>query len=184
MAEERPSDPGADPPAAQRPSSYPAPLAPRSRIWPAIALCAIALAVIATAVAVVALIMATGRSPASSTAATTTAPTYTPAEVSAAQRQLCGTYKLAAKAVQVDTNGTDKALARIATTNSAVMLDNAAASLALDDKYRDAARILATAYLNATAMSTTDVANDAEWQAAIGDVIVKDAVMKKLCGGG
>lgn len=123
------------------------------------------------------------RSPASSKAATATTPTFTPAEASAAQRPLCDTYKLAARAVQVDTNGTDKALARIATTNGDVMLDNAATSPALDNKYRDAAHTLATAYLNATAMSATDVANDSQWQAAIDDVIAKDAVMKKLCGG-
>ena len=59
-------------------------------------------------------------------------PTYTAAETAAAQRQLCDTYTLAARAVQIDTNGTDKALARIALTNAAVMLDNAAANPALD----------------------------------------------------
>lgn len=180
MTEDQPANPGVGPPAPTNPASS----APRSRIWPAIALGAIVLAVVATVVAVVALNAATTRSPASSTTATATTPTHTPAEVSAAQRQLCDTYQLAAKAVQVDTNGTDKALARIATTNSAVMLENAAASPALDNKYRDAARTLAAAYLNATAMSTTDVANDAQWQAAIDDVIAKDGVMKKLCGGG
>ncbi len=74
--------------------------------------------------------------------------TYTAAETAAAQRQLCDTYKLAARAVQVDTNGSDKALARIALTNAAVMLDNAAADPALDAKHRDAARALATAYRN------------------------------------
>ena len=75
-------------------------------------------------------------------------PTHSAAETAAAQRQLCDTYTLAARAVQVDTNGSDKALARIALTNAAVMLDNAAADPALDATHRDAARALATAYRN------------------------------------
>lgn len=63
-----------------------------------------------------------------------------PAQTAAAQRQLCDTYKLVAHAVPVDTNGSDKALARITLTNAAAILDNAAADPALDAKHRDAAR--------------------------------------------
>lgn len=72
--------------------------------------------------------------------ATTSVPTYTAAQTAAAQRQLCDTYKLVAHAVPVDTNGSDKALARITLTNAAAILDNAAADPALDAKHRDAAR--------------------------------------------
>jgi hypothetical protein len=48
-------------------------------------------------------------------------------------------------AVRVDTAGTDKALARIATTNGAIMLEMAAANPALDTNHRDAAHALAMA---------------------------------------
>ena len=95
-------------------------------------------------------------------------PTHSAAETAAAQRQLCDTYTLAARAVQVDTNGSDRALARIALTNAAVMLDKAAADPALDAKHRDAARALATAYLMDTAKSSNDVATDAEFQGRAG----------------
>ncbi len=134
------------PPAEQWTPSQAAPTPTRSRTWPAVALAAIALVV-----AVAALIVALTKSTHAASPATTTPPTYTAAETAAAQRQLCDTYKLAARAVQVDTNGNDTALARIALTNAAVMLDNAAANPALDAEHRDAARALATAYLIDTA---------------------------------
>jgi hypothetical protein len=183
MAGDLPPDFGAEstgrPPAAQWMPAYPAQPAPRPRTW-----LAIALAAIATAVAIAALIVALTRS--TTPPATTTAPRYTAAETASAQRQLCDTYKLAARAVQVDTNGNDVALGRIATTNAAAMLDNAAGNPALDAKNRDAARALATAYRTTTAMATKGVATDAEWRAALDDVNAKDAVMKDVCvnGGG
>ncbi|WP_110881972.1 hypothetical protein [Mycobacterium vulneris] len=78
-------------------------------MWQAIALGAMVLALVATVVAVVALVAATSRSPGSSAAPTTAAPTYSAAEVSAAQQKLCAAYKLAAQAVQIDTNGDNPA---------------------------------------------------------------------------
>ncbi|WP_082950293.1 MULTISPECIES: hypothetical protein [unclassified Mycobacterium] len=160
-----------------RPSNWAQP-GSRSFPWQAIALA------LTAAVAVGALIVALTRPTDTRSSVTTAAAhTYSAAEISAAQQELCVTYRLAAHAVQVDTAGTDKALARIATTNSAVMLDNAAASPALDAKHRDAARTLAAAYLTATAKSSNEVANDAEWQAAVDDVNAKDAVMKQVCSG-
>lgn len=84
--------------------------------------------------------------------------------------------------MQVDTNGNNPASARIATTNGAVMLDNAAANPALDAAQRDAARALAAAYLKTTAMGNRDVASDADFHAALDDLIAKDAAMKKVCG--
>jgi hypothetical protein len=168
------------PPAEQWTPLQATPTPPRSRSWPAVALAALAL-VVAVAALVVALRNSTRTAP---PPPTTTGPTYTAAETSAAQRQLCDTYKLAARAVQVDTNGSDRAFARIALTNAAVMLDNAAADPALDAKHRDVARALATAYLTDTAKSSSDTASDTEFRAAIDDVNAKDAAMKQVCGGG
>ncbi|WP_425294058.1 hypothetical protein [Mycobacterium attenuatum] len=139
---------------------------------------------IATAVAVAAFVVAVANSTSSTPSVTTTAPTYTAAETAAAQQQLCDTYRLVAQAAKVDTAGTDKALARIATTNGALMLYMAAANPALGSKDRDAARALAMAEGALTAKGSYGVATDAEYQAALDDAIAKDAAMKKVCGGG
>jgi negative regulator of sigma E activity len=142
---------------------------------------AIALAGIATVVAVAALIVAlTG--PSSSTPSATS--TYTAADIASAQQQLCDTYTAEARTVRADTSGNDEALARVAATNGAVMLYNAAANPALGAKYRDAARALATAYGNVSAMGSKGVASDAEWRAVLDDANAKDAAMKQVCGGG
>ncbi|BBX75599.1 hypothetical protein MSHI_35050 [Mycobacterium shinjukuense] len=81
------------------------------------------MAAVAAVVAVAALIVALTNARPAAAPATTSLPTYTAAETAAAQRQLCDTYKLAAHAVEVDTGGNNRALARIADTNGAVMLD-------------------------------------------------------------
>jgi hypothetical protein len=141
------------------------------------------LAAIATAVAVAALIVALTR-PSSAASAEAKPPTYTAAETAAAQQQLCDIYKLAARAVQVDTNGTDQALARASLTNSAVLLSNAAADPALDSDHRNAAKALASAYLIDSAKSSSVVATEPDFRAAVDDVNAKDAAMKKVCGGG
>ncbi|BBZ42323.1 hypothetical protein [Mycobacterium conspicuum] len=148
------------------------------RTWPAVAL-----ATIAVVVAVAALIMALTRSTHASQPPAITTPTYRAAETAAAQRQLCDTYKLAAQAVAIDTGGGDKALARIATTNGALLLNMAAANPTLDANHRDAARALATAYGTLTAKGTYGIASDSEYQAALDDIVAKDAVLKKVCGG-
>lgn len=167
------------PPAEGWTPASPAQPSSRSQTWPAIALAAIALVV-----AVIALVVALLRSAPASPPRTATASAPTAAEAAAAQQQLCDTYKLAARAVQLDTNGNNAALARIADTNGAVMLNMAAANPALDAAHRDAARALATAYLMVTAKGNTDIASDAEFRAAIDDVVAKDAAMKQVCGGG
>lgn len=170
--------------AAQPPAgSWPPPHFPQSvsrpRPWLAIAV------VITAAVAVAALVVALMRPTAShSSEATAAAPTHTPAEAAAAQQRLCETYKLAARAVQVDTNGSDKAFARIALTNSASLLFNVSNDPALDEQHRSAAQALATAYLTDTAKSSEGAATEAEFQEAVADVNAKDAAMKKVCGGG
>ncbi|BBX99028.1 hypothetical protein MLAC_43220 [Mycobacterium lacus] len=145
--------------------------------WLAIVVAAIA-AVVAVAALIVALINSTSPAP----SAATTTPTYTAAETAAAQRQLCDTYKLVARAVQADTNGSDKALARITLTNGAAILDNASADPALDAKHRDAARALAAAYRTTIAIASGGT--QPEWQAALDDGNAKDAAMKRVCGGG
>ncbi|WP_244187375.1 hypothetical protein [Mycobacterium gastri] len=84
--------------------------------------------------------------------------------------------------MQVDTNGSDKALARVTLTNSAAMLENSSADPALNAKYRDAAHALADAYRTTTVMSS--VGTEAEWRVALDDGNAKNAVMKRLCDGG
>lgn len=188
MTDDPPSHPGAGPhvgpPVGQLEPGYPAPQASGSRTWPLVALGAMVLALIATVVAVVALVFATSRSSGSSTAPTSTAPTYSAAEVSAAHRQLCDAYTLGARAVGVDTNGNNPALARIALTNAAAMLDNANADPALGQTHRDAARRLSMAYRTLTAKSSSNAFTESEYSAALDDVRVADAAMKKVCGMG
>ena len=151
---------------------------PASRLRPWLA---IAVAVTA-AVAVAALIVALTRSATSSTSTKTTAPSYTAAQASRAERQLCDTYKLAARSVEVETNGTDKALARIALSNAAGMIDEAARDPAIEAKYRDTARALAAAYRTSNALGS--VATDAEYRTALDDIVAKDATMRQACSNG
>lgn len=159
------------------PPHFPQPVS-RPRPWLAIAV------VVTAAVAIAALVVALMRPMAPHTSATTAAPTHTPAETAAAQQRLCEAYGLAARAVQVDTNGSDKAFARIALTNSASLLFNASNDPALDEQHRSAAQALATAYLTDTAKSSEGAATEAEFQEVVADVNAKDAAMKKVCGGG
>nr|WP_075237691.1 hypothetical protein [Mycobacterium colombiense] len=172
-------------PAAGAPGStqwspgFPTQPPPRPRAWPAIAL-----ATVATAAAIAALVVALTRPTATKPTMTTTAPSYSAAQVSAAQQKLCETYNTEARTVRADTNGNDEALARIAATNGAVMLYNAAADPALGAKYRDAARALATAYGNVSAMGSKGVASDSEWRAVLDEANAKDASMKQICNGG
>jgi hypothetical protein len=136
------------------------------------------------AVAVAALVVPLTGPAAPSLSTTAAAPAHTAAETAAAQQQLCDMYKLVARAVEVDTGGQDRALARIATTNGAVMLDNAAENPALDAKRRNAAHALAAAYGTLTAMGSNAVATEAQYQATLDDITAKDTTMKKVCGGG
>lgn len=186
VTDDPPSHPGAGPhagpPVGQWAPGYPAPQPPRSRTWPAIALGAMVLALVATVVAVVALVAATSRPSGSTGAPVPPAPTYSAAEVSAAHQKLCDAYKLAAWSVEIDTNGTDKAVARVALANGAGMLSDAADAPALDGKDRDAARALAMAYRSANALGS--VATDAVYRTALDDIVAKDAAMRQRCGTG
>jgi hypothetical protein len=183
MARDMPPVPGQGPTtdpssSGQRAPSYPTDPPGRSRTW-----LAVVLAAIATVIAVVALIVALTRS--TSSPAATTAPTYTPAETAAAHQKLCEAYKLAAHAVQIETNGTNQAFAGIATVNGAVMLEeavNAAPGIAPSE--RAAALALAEAYSNVAATSSLAGGQDPAWQSALNDANSKDAAMKAICGGG
>ena len=183
MVGEPPAGHGERPPFPPPAGNWPPPNLgqPASRLRPWLAIAVAATAAVAVAALVVALTRPTDSR---SSGTTTTAPTHTPAEIAAAQKRLCETYKLAARAVQVDTNGNDKAFARIALTNSAVLLYNASNDAVLDDQHRSAAQALATAYLTDTAKSSEGAATEAEFQEAVADVNAKDAAMKQVCGGG
>lgn len=154
-----------------------------ARVLAASALVALAFAAAATVMAAAALIVSLNHSSSGSPLVSTTAPTYTAADTAAAHRQLCDTYKLVARAVEVDTGGNDRALARIADTNGAILLDMAATNGAINLNHREAAHALAMAYATVTAMGNSAVASDAEYRAAVDDVIVKNAAMKMVCSG-
>jgi hypothetical protein len=120
-------------------------------------------------------------SPATSPAA----PTYTAAEAAAAHQKLCDVYKLAAHAVQIETNGTNPALAGIATVNGAVMLEEAVnSSPAIAPGDRAAALALAEAYSNIAALGSSTGGDDPAWRSALNDANAKDSQMQVLCGGG
>lgn len=168
-------EPTAQPFAGNWPPPYVEQQASHPRTWLAVAVA------VTAAVAVAALVAALTRP---QTLVNTATPTHTARDIATAQQRLCDTFKFAARAVQVDTNGSDKAFARIALTNSAVLLYNASNDPALDEQHRNAAQALAAAYLTDTARSSEGAATEAEFQDAVADVNSKDAAMKKVCGGG
>ncbi|WP_081286983.1 hypothetical protein [Mycobacterium colombiense] len=184
--EDPPSHPGAvphaGPPAGQWRPGYPAPQAPRSRMWPAITLATVAVLLGGTAL-VVTLTRPTGNQPAASSAVSAT-PLYTADQTAAAHQQLCEAYKLAARAVQIDTNGDNPALAGVASVNGAIILEQAlSAAPALSSSDRAAAGALAAAYTKATAMGSWSQRDDPAFRAEVDDVNAKDAAMKTVCGG-
>lgn len=102
---------------------------------------------------------------------------------SAAHQKLCEVYKLAARAVQIATNGDNPAFANIATVNGAVMLQQTLNTTpALVPGERTDALALAEAYGQATAFAMEQ--DHPAWQSAANDVNAKDARMKAICGGG
>lgn len=156
---------------------------PPPRAWSAIALAAIAI-LLGVVALVVALTRPTGGSPGTASTTSTT-PSYSTQQVAAAHGKLCDNYKLAAHAVQIETNGTNQAFAGIATVNGAVMLENAVSTspgLAPDE--RAAALALAEAYSTVAATSSLAGGEDPAWQSALNDANAKDAAMKKICGNG
>jgi hypothetical protein len=142
------------------------------------------IALVVTAIIAIAALIVVLTRPVSKPPATFMAPTYSAAEIAVAQGQRSNTYTLVARAVESDNSGNDRGLARIADTNGAVMLDMAAANPVLDGSHHGAARALAAAYETVAAMGTSGVASDAEYRAALDDVIATDGTMKKVCSGG
>ncbi len=127
----------------------------------------------------------TTNSGAATAAGTTTEPTYTAAETAAAHQKLCEVYKLAARAVQIQTHGDNQALGVAALVNGAVMLEQAvSAAPALTPNDRIAALALADAFTNVNAVGSYAPMSDPASQAALNDANAKDARMKAICGGG
>ncbi len=157
--------------------------APPHRSGRTLAFTALAIATIGLLLAAAALMLTIIRSTTTASSSTSLAPSYSNADVAAAQQQLCDTYKLAARAVGVDTNGNNPAFARIALTNAAAMLDSVDTIPALVTADRDAARALATAYRTVTAKSSSDAFTEPEYRAALDDVKAKDTAMRKICSG-
>lgn len=176
--------PGPPPGSMQWAPPFPIQQPPRPRAWAAIALATIAVLLGAAALAV-ALSRPTGSSSAV-TSATSTTTSSSPDQTAAAHKQLCDTYKLAAHAVQIDTNGDNPAFAGIATVNAAVMLEQAvSAAPAIPPGDRAAALALAAAYSNAQATaSLVQTRDDPAWHSVSDEVNAKDAAMKRVCGTG
>ncbi len=185
-----PPAPGEGPTTGPTPSptswapTFPTQPPPRPRAWPAVALAAIAV-VLGAAALVIALTRPAGSSPAVSSA-TSTPPSYTADQTAAAHQKLCDAYKLAARAVQIETNGKNSDRANLATVNGAVMLEHAVngnPGIAAAD--RAAALALAESYSNVAATSSVATgSDDPAWQSALTDANAKDAAMQKVCGGG
>ncbi|WP_321191438.1 hypothetical protein [Mycobacterium pseudokansasii] len=139
---------------------------------------------LSAAALIVALTHPTSSSPASAPA-TTALPTYTAAETAAAHQKLCEVYKLAARQIQIETNGDNPALASAAAVNGALMLEQAVdAGVALSPSDRTAALALAKAYTNTNALGSYLHRDDPVYQAAVDDVLAKDSDMKARCGAG
>ncbi|MEE2851288.1 MAG: hypothetical protein VX424_01355 [Actinomycetota bacterium] len=87
---------------------------------------------------------------------------------------------MAARAVQIATNGDNQALSGIATVNGALILEHAVSTdPAIPTGDRAAALALAEAYSNAQAIAATvQQRDDPLWQSTISDVNTKDAAMK------
>lgn len=146
---------------------------PYGRLPVALAGLAALLSIAAAVIAIVAL-----------TRSTTSSPAYTAVETSAANTRLCDEYKLASQVVHMETTGPDgdPALARIANTNGALMLETAASDPAVDTKLRDAARALAASYQTVTAMGTKGQSDTQLFWAALDDSNAKNREMRGLCG--
>ncbi|WP_207567992.1 hypothetical protein [Mycolicibacter engbaekii] len=109
-------------------------------------------------------------------------PTYTEAQRAAAQSMLCERYRLAAESVKIETQTPDNAaLARIALTNGAIMLETASADPALDASVREAVRELAVGYQDLTAMGTAGIVNESQFEDRMDAVNDKNRVLKELC---
>ena len=108
-------------------------------------------------------------------------PTYTAAEHDAADARLCSRFRLASSVTHVETNGGGPALASIALTNGAVMLQTAANDPAVSQGYRDAALALATAYQDLTAKGSVLRRESTEADTLVAEVNDKEHTLQQLC---
>lgn len=172
--------PGPPPNPMHWPPAFPTQPAPRPRAWSAIILAAIA-ALLGAAALVVALTRPVGNSSTTSATSSTT-PSYTAEQTVVAHQKLCDAYKLASRAVEIETHGPSPERAGIAEVNGAMMLEravNAAPALSAND--RATALALADAYNNIAAVASLN--DNSRWQPALDDANARDAAMKSVCGG-
>ncbi|WP_231999629.1 hypothetical protein [Mycobacterium sp. 1245852.3] len=141
------------------------------------------MAAVAVLLGVAALVVALTRptSNQSSASTTSTAPSFTADQTAAAHKKLCDTYKLAARAVGIETHGPSPERAGIAEVNGALMLERVInATPAITASERAAAVALIDAYNNIAAVASLN--DNSVWQPALDDANAKDAAMKKICG--
>ncbi|MCV7026636.1 hypothetical protein H7I77_25345 [Mycolicibacterium novocastrense] len=121
-------------------------------------------------------------SPAASSPPASTSPAFTADEVATAQNSLCTTWSAASRAVKEETNRTDNpALARVALTNSAAMIDSAAQNPALTPQNREAAAAVSGAYRNLTAVSSIAPPGTPEFQEAVDGANQAARQMQAVC---
>lgn len=170
---------GPPPGPAQWAPAFPIQPPTRPRTWPAIGLAALGVLL-----GVVALVVALTRPTSNESAVsstTSTTPSYTADQTAAAHKKLCDTYKLAARAVGIETHGPSPERAGIAEVNGALMLERVInATPAITASERAAAVALIDAYNNIAAVASLN--DNSVWQPALDDANAKDAAMKKICG--
>ncbi|MGD1255989.1 hypothetical protein ACKUT9_17265 [Mycobacterium seoulense] len=182
-----PSNFGGEPPigpsAGQWQPTFPPQRSSRPRTGPAMVLASVAVLISVGALAAAMTRPTSGSS--GTPSATATTPSYSAEQTAAAHQKLCDAYRLAGRAVQIDTNGKNPERAGISTVNGALMLEEAVnANPAIGPGDRAAARALAESYSNVAAESSLATgSDDPAWQAALSDANAKDAAMQKICGG-
>ncbi|MEB3033076.1 hypothetical protein [[Mycobacterium] nativiensis] len=135
----------------------------------------VALAALLGVAALILAIVALTRPPAS--------PTYSAAQRTAAQADLCDRFKPAMNAVHIETDGPDAGLGRIALPDGTLVLDDATANSALDPQYRDAARAVMLSYEDLVVVSSSGKAGDPQFDNVVNTANNKERLLKELCGG-
>lgn len=118
-----------------------------------------------------------------STATIHIAPTRTCMDIGAAQKP-SDMDDLVARAIKVNTEDTNKALARIATSNRDGLDRTAAASASLEAGHADAVRALGMVSAFCSGKGCSRIATATQRATPLDDVIAKDdAATKRICGG-
>lgn len=176
--------PTGPPPGEWQPAYRPPRPAKPPRTWPAIAAALFGVA-LGVAAIVISVTNATTSESGGGSVTTSATPTNSPEQTGSAHKKLCDAYNLSARAVQIETNGTNQAFAGIATVNGAVMLEEVVnTNPGLAPAERAAALALAEAYSNVAATASLAGGQDPAWLAALSDANTKDAAMRKICGSG